>query len=360
VRGLHGLGVEVEDDLHVVADEADRRHDDAGAAARGQVLEVVVDVRLQPRLLRRPGTGAVDEVPLDDAAAALRDAVGDGLADGPVHRRVGAAAGPGGLVHRDGDGVRDENHTPEPAVRALQLGQRLVDGIDVRLDEAGMVRVVPHLVDRELATLGGEPLDRRRQVFPVLPAAGVARVGAGDDRQHPPGAFLVRVAQGVRDVRRPVAVAPHDRRRDTARRQLGPQRREQRAVLVVDRAAAAELPVVLGDLGQPLARDPAPPGDVLEEREHLVRPLGTAEGEQQDRVVGGEPGLPAGRGLALGHGVGRRHTTMVPSSGAGCSIGLPRRTFHPPVFGCRHARRHASSTGHEMAQSCPRMLPEGK
>ena len=42
--------------------------------------------------------------------------------------------------------------------------------------------------------------------------------------------------------------------------------------------------VVLGDLVEPLGRDTAAAGDVLQERRHLLGALGPAEGQQQDGV----------------------------------------------------------------------------
>ena len=61
--------------------------------------------------------------------------------------------------------------------------------------------------------------------------------------------------QRVGQVGRPVAVAPVDRQVEAVRREVGLERRDQRAVLRVDRADAAEAEVVLADLQQPLARD---------------------------------------------------------------------------------------------------------
>ena len=71
--GLAGLGVQVEDDLHVVRHEANRRDDDArghrhrcpvGQAPGCQGLQVVVDIRLQPAGLGRARARAVDQVRL--------------------------------------------------------------------------------------------------------------------------------------------------------------------------------------------------------------------------------------------------------------------------------------------------------
>ena len=69
------------------------------------------------------------------------------------------------------------------------------------------------------------------------------------------------------------------------RAQLGLERGDQLAVLGVDRADAAEQLVVMRHLEQPLARDVAAAGDVLEERHHVVHPLGPAERDDHDRVV---------------------------------------------------------------------------
>jgi len=51
-----GDGVEVPDDLHVVADEPDGHHHSARGTRMGQCLEVVTDVGLQPRNVRGTGT----------------------------------------------------------------------------------------------------------------------------------------------------------------------------------------------------------------------------------------------------------------------------------------------------------------
>src|SRR5699024_3060300 len=56
--GLHGLDVEVVDDLHVVGDEAEGHEHDVGDALVGELADPVVDVRLEPRRLRRPRAGA--------------------------------------------------------------------------------------------------------------------------------------------------------------------------------------------------------------------------------------------------------------------------------------------------------------
>lgn len=61
---------------------------------------------------------------------------------------------------------------------------------------------------------------------------------------------------------------------------------QQGPVLGVDRADAAEQEVVLADLLEPLLGDAPAAGHVRQERDHVVRAFGAAEGEQQQGVVG--------------------------------------------------------------------------
>jgi hypothetical protein len=157
-------------------------------------------------------------------------------------------------------------------------GVRGAHAVDERLDEARMVVVMPDLVDlrRALADLGA----RRGDVVPVLPARRVTPVRAGDERERAPDTVVAHPAQRVGEHRVPVPVAPVHRQI-----QMWRQRVEQRAALLVDRRYAAEVPVVLGDLRQPLRRHAAAPRDVCQERQHVVRAFRPAEGEQQERVV---------------------------------------------------------------------------
>ena len=85
-------------------------------------------------------------------------------------------------------------------------------------------------------------------------------------------------------------------------RELGLERRDQLAVLAVDRADAAEELVVVRDLLEPLARDVAAAGDVLEERHHVVHPLGPAERDDEQRVVAAVRHAPSVAPEKLGSG----------------------------------------------------------
>ena len=60
---------------------------------------------------------------------------------------------------------------------------------------------------------------------------------------------------------------------------------DQFAALIVDRAAPAEVVVVLRHLQHALARHVAAAQDVLEERDHVCRTFRTAEGHDQNGIV---------------------------------------------------------------------------
>ena len=63
--------------------------------------------------------------------------------------------------------------------------------------------------------------------------------------------------------------------------------RDQGAVLLVDRAFAAELIVVLGHGQHALARDIFAAEHVFQKRNHVLRALWPTEGDKKQRVVGG-------------------------------------------------------------------------
>src|ERR1035438_3359029 len=66
--------------------------------------------------------------------------------------------------------------------------------------------------------------------------------------------------------------------------QLGAQRGDQRAALLVDRALTAEKVIVFSYFQQPLARDVASARYPLQERHYLVGVLRPAEAQHQQRV----------------------------------------------------------------------------
>ncbi len=277
----------------MVGDEADGGHDDGRGARRVPLLEVVADVRLQPRDVRGAGTGLVDQPPGVVDPGALADGVGDQLGHVQVLFDVRPALavgldGAGAVGGGGGDGVRGEGDVGAGADVLGEVGEGAQHAVDHGLDEAGVVEVVPQLVDlRELHALGLQRGQRVGEVLAVLAAARVGGVGAGGEDQDAAASVGGHLPQGVREVRRPVAVAPVDRQVQAVVGEVLAQGVQQGAVLVIDGADPAELEVVLPDFLQAFLRDAPPARDVLQERDHVVRAFGTAEGEQEQGVVRG-------------------------------------------------------------------------
>ena len=64
------------------------------------------------------------------------------------------------------------------------------------------------------------------------------------------------------------------------------QHLDQSTVLVVDGALTLEMVVVLGNLDHPFAGNVSASQDIFKERNHVVRPLGATEGDDDEGVVG--------------------------------------------------------------------------
>ena len=90
------LDVEVVDHLDVVAEEADRHQDDLADPVAPQGPQVVADVRLQPRDLRRAAAGLEDQVPRPLPATAAA-AVTERLDVGATVRTVSVGHGLTGI-----------------------------------------------------------------------------------------------------------------------------------------------------------------------------------------------------------------------------------------------------------------------
>ena len=82
----------------------------------------------------------------------------------------------------------------------------------------------------------------------------------------------------------PVAIAEIDRQIQPGIGEVGLQRRDDPLIQRVDRRDPTEVQVVLRDLGEPFGGHPATPSDVLQEGDHVLGTLGTAEGQQQQGV----------------------------------------------------------------------------
>ena len=337
--GFLRLGVEVVDDLHVVADEPDG--DDDGAGQRRCVgrdlLEEVVDIGFEPAGLRGPGPRAIDEVvaqirAAEDAAQLRHDRLNEGVVLGDVadlgcggsrgrrHRTpllLGATArgnhclvdrgtereGRGSRLHTHGDGVGDEDQANPCRVDAARREglPRAPDGYNLRARHAGGRVVGADLVQDDVgvgvvgAILGaqddGTPLlaQRRRglgEVFAVLATPRVRGVGRGGQDEDASGARLGELVEAFGDEGVPVAVSPTDGNAVPTPGELGRQVRDQSLVAGVDGRDAAEALVVRGDLKQALVGDSATARRIAHERQDVVRTVRATVGQQHDRVVG--------------------------------------------------------------------------
>ncbi|MPM47504.1 hypothetical protein SDC9_94215 [bioreactor metagenome] len=163
-----------------------------------------------------------------------------------------------------------------------QVGPGRTDGVEVGGDEPVVQGERHHLVHPEPGrAVSGD-------VLQVLAAPGVGRVGAGRHRQHAPRAVGGEVGQDVGEVGRPVAVAPHHRDVQSAGVELGPQRRQQGTVLIVDRAASPEQAVVPADDLQPLVGDVAATRHGAQEGDDVLLTLRPPEREEQNGVIAGQ------------------------------------------------------------------------
>ena len=337
--GFLRLGVEVVDDLHVVADEPDR--DDDGAGQRRCVgcdlLEEIVDIGLEPAGLRGPGPRAIDEVvaqirAAEDAAHLRHDRLNEGVVLGNVAdfscggSRVrqglaplllGASArGRHGLVdrgtegerrgprlHAHGDGVGDEDQANPSRVNATRREgrPRAPDGCDLRARHAGGRIVGANLVQDDVgvgvvgAILGAQcdrpPLVAQGlrglgEVFAVLATPRVRGVGGGGQDEDATGARLGELVEPFGDKGVPVAVSPPDGDVVPAASEFGRQVRDQTLIAGVNGRDPAEALVVRGNLEQALVGDSATARRVTHERQDVLLAVRATVGQQHDRVVG--------------------------------------------------------------------------
>ncbi len=102
----------------------------------------------------------------------------------------------------------------------------------------------------------------------------------GHEGHRVPHAIVAHLPHRVGQQRMPVPIAPINGQRNTL-----PQRRHQRAILIVDGTAAVEVVIVLGHFEHPLPRNVAAAQHVFQKRNHLFMFFGAAERDDQQRVV---------------------------------------------------------------------------
>src|SRR6476469_3112494 len=132
-----------------------------------------------------------------------------------------------------------------------------------------------------------ELVDRRRgganfclsgsNVFAVLATARIRAVRAGDECQGTTNSVGRHLAKRVGEQRMPVAIAPVDRQMRAVSRKFLFEYSNECPVLIVDRAAAAELVVMLGHFKHSLAGHVSAAQHIFEKRQNVVRSVRAAE-----------------------------------------------------------------------------------
>ncbi len=122
-------------------------------------------------------------------------------------------------------------------------------------------------------------------VFAVLAAAAVAAEHRREKAEGFADAVIPHFCHGFDKKRLPVAIAEVNRQVDIAAFQFALDRRNQLAVLFVDRANAIEVVVVFCDLQHAFSRDRFSAEHIFEERDHIFVAFGPSERYQQQRIV---------------------------------------------------------------------------
>ena len=63
LTGVFGFGVEIEENFHVIADEAEWNDGDVGDTFSGELFDAIAHIGLEPRLLRRTAAALEDKFP---------------------------------------------------------------------------------------------------------------------------------------------------------------------------------------------------------------------------------------------------------------------------------------------------------
>ena len=147
------------------------------------------------------------------------------------------------------------------------------DVVGEHLDEERVVEVAPKF--DQFGSVGTGRAPGPVEILGVLRAARVSTPRGRGEYRCTPNAVVAHGRDRVFDVRLPVAVAEVDR--DV---QLSLQCGDQVPVDPVDRRHPAEVQVVLRHVVEPFRWHVAAPGDVLQERPHLLRSFWPSEGQQ--------------------------------------------------------------------------------
>src|SRR5713101_9500515 len=110
---------------------------------------------------------------------------------------------------------------------------------------------------------------RPSNVLAILPASRVGTVSRSHKPQSPPYSILLHLPQSLGQQRMPVTVSPIDWQLWAMLLQLRPQRGNQLARLLIDRALALEVVIVLGHGQHAFARNVPSAQHVFQEGNHL-------------------------------------------------------------------------------------------
>lgn len=268
-----GLGVEIEEDFHVVGEESDGRDDDIVDALGVEVAEMVEDVGLEPGLGGGAAPALVDEAPGGSVC-------GGGGEFGCVAELgfVFAVVG-----HGEGNAMGGKGNMHSGPARFREGVEGIEDAVAVDVDEVGVIKEDADFVEGGRVGPGG--VAGALDVFAVLAAAGVATERGGGEYEEPPDTRFAHVAEGVADHGVPVPVAEVDGQGDAGAVEFGAEVGDDGAVLLVDGADPAEAFVVMGDFEFAFFGHVAATEDVVEEGHDVVHSFGAAEGHDENGIV---------------------------------------------------------------------------
>ncbi len=267
-----GLVIEIPHHLHVVGDKSDGRDDQPLGTDLRQRLDVIENVRLEPRNLGGTAPALIDQLPLADANL-LRDEFGDLVELFFVVAR---------LRHDDWDRVGGECD----ACLMADLREGALHPVGDGVHEAGVVEESAYEVDLRGVfdlRLGFE------QGLTILTTTGVAAEGGCDDPDGPLDAVVAHTFEGFFEEGRCVAVGEVDGKAlfpEGGFFEFSSQGGDEVSVLCVDGTLPAERIVVLCHGGEAFTGNVAPPDDVFEKWHHFIGGLGAAEREEHDGVIG--------------------------------------------------------------------------
>ena len=166
LTGFTSLLIQVEQDFHVIGQEADRSDDERFRPLVVQRPDVIDDIGLQPRIARPTAAALVDEAP----AFRRQFHCGGNQTAGLVQLDGIVAI----IGHAERNAVRREGDSRDGTAGFGELLECRADPFDVGRDEVGVIVEDSHLVDRRRGR--SDEFSCGDDVFTVLTAAGIGTV----------------------------------------------------------------------------------------------------------------------------------------------------------------------------------------